>query len=127
MALVNDDAERMLDQWGLWCRLGRPGPKAYKSIAGVLEEAMVQQQGASGFTEEDEVMEVFDRRVMAVLRGENPDAYEAVYQYYAVGFAEDRHGVRELGRRLKVSKDLASKRLYAAITAVASMVTALAA
>lgn len=127
MALVNDDAERMLDQWGLWCRLGRPGPKGYKSIAGVLEEAMVQQQGASGFTEEDEVMEVFDRRVMAVLRGENPDAYEAVYQYYAVGFAEDRHGVRELGRRLKVSKDLASKRLYAAITAVASMVTALAA
>ena len=88
---------------------------------------MVQQQGASGFTEEDEVMEVFDRRVMAVLRGQNHDAYQAAYEYYAVGFAEDRHGVRELARRLRIGKDAASKRLYAAITAVASMVEALAA
>lgn len=125
MALVNDDAERILDQWGIWCRISRPGPRAYRSIAGVLEEAMVQQQGASGFTEEDEGMEIFDRKVMASLRRENPDAYDAAYQYYVIGFSEDRVGLVELGKRLRVSRPTATKRLYAAITAVASMMTAL--
>ncbi len=127
MALVSEQAEYTLSQWGMWCRMGRPGPRDYRSIAGVLVEAMIQQQGAPGFTEEDEVMEIFDRRVMAALRSENPDAYEAAYQYYAVGFAEDKHGIRELGRRLGVGKTVASSRLYAAITAVATMVEVLAA
>lgn len=129
MSLVDDDAERVLDQWGIWCRVGRPGPAEYHSIAGMLERGMVEQKGVEDriSPEQDEAMEIFDRRVMASLKAINPDAYEAAYQYYAVGFAEDRHGVRELGRRLNIGKDAASRRLYAAITAVASMMEALAA
>ena len=122
MALVNDDAERMLEQWGIWSRTGRPGPRQYQSVAGALERAMVQQPTPAVHVPEDEVMEEFDRRVMATLRAQNSDAYEAVRLYYVVGFAEDRSGIREIAFRLRVNKDTASKRLYAAITAVAAMI-----
>ena len=125
MALVNDHAEHVLAQWGIWCRMGKPGPRRYQSIAGKMEMAMIQQQSATGFTEEDDSMEVFDRRVMASIRTHTPDAFTAAYEYYAVGFAEDRHGIRELGKRLKIGKDAAAKRLYAAITAVAAVLEAI--
>lgn len=118
MALVNQDAELMLEQWGIWSRTGRPGPGRYRSPAGRIQSLMVEQQEARpACVFDDRVMEDFDRRIMGAVRRSSPRAYSAAYVYYVqMPNASFRHA----GAKVGVGKDTFRSLLMTAIAGAAA-------
>ena len=79
MALVHAQAEfsswipsgldYLLSQWGIWCRINKPGPKDYQSCAGKIQEMLIQQNADDDtFLVGDEVAEAWDAAISKLPR-----------------------------------------------------------
>lgn len=99
MALVDEQAELYLDQWGIWNRTGKPGPKGARSWLGVMEDRLVQQNRGAGLSMPESDCESFNNGVMLIIKRTWPDDYAALALYYIDGMNS-----RSMAKALKVDK-----------------------
>ena len=128
MAYINAEAEFALEQWGIWSRRHRPGPKDAISWMGPMIDRMVGQiVDDSGYPVqawEDRDLEAFDSHIMHHIRANNHPVFQTLKTYYGDSSDEYRCvSKRELARRLKVNRDTAVKRLEIGINMVAAMLS----
>lgn len=126
MPLIHAEAEFALEQWGIWVRLNRPGPRDAKSWMGPMLDRMVghiiDDSGSPVRSWDDPVCEAFDSYVMRNVCKSNRQAFNALSIYYAHSTDEYRcTSKKELARRLHVSRATAIKRLEIGINMVAGM------
>ena len=126
MALVNAQAEFALEQWGIWARISRPGPRGAISWMGpMMDRAVGQIIDDSGYPVQswnDGDCEAFDAHVMRHIRENNPPVFQALKTYYADAADEYRSVSKaDLAKRLRINRSTAIKRLEIGINMVAAM------
>ena len=124
MALVDNSVEYYLEQWGAWCRRGRPGPAGAPSWMGKMLDGMAEQNDNPGqddvvFSIEDGEAEKIDG-VVRRLGQHKPRARDDLILYYV-----RRMNARQMGKHLRISKDSALDRVKEAISRVDSMIAVL--
>jgi len=118
-ALVDDETEMFLTEWGKWTRMGGPEPKGARSWLGVMQERLVQQNRGPGLNLSDDFCDGFDRIVMRAIKAEWPQDYRILTLYYA-----DRLPSRKLAGVIGVSKTSGLELLKMAIGRAETLVKA---
>lgn len=107
MALVHAQAEfsswipsgldYLLSQWGIWCRINKPGPKDYQSCAGKIQEMLIQQNADDNtFLVGDDVAQAWDAAISKL-----PRIQKALLVCYFV----DRRTARFMAAATKTTKE----------------------
>lgn len=123
------EARFALEQWGIWCRTNIGAPRPVSSWMGDFWSNFNGSRVAGDRRPvrvwEDPDCEAFDQHVMRYVRMANQPAFEALTLYYAFTDSDGYHSVSKaaLARRLRVSRDTATKRLEIGENMVAAVIS----
>ena len=99
---LDGETSRRLERWANWASEGG-GYSSYVSPFAVIISQNVQRSGHSRPMPESDDEALETDRAIAVLKNKNRESYAAIIHFYIY-----RVSIRELGRRLGISKDKAS-------------------
>lgn len=106
---LDGETARRLERWANWTSVGG-GYSSYVSPFAVIIDQNVQRSGNSRPMPESDDEALETDRALAYLKNKSAESYAAIHHFYIY-----RVSIRELGRRLGVSKDKANDTLVRSI------------